>query len=796
MIIKYQMDNIVTWIKKTGKNINVNIFENVITIDYLNITSKLLKPTNLRKYYMITSATGNNYDFYDLLNLYCLKKYPSEVKLISKLIDYIDKHNGIQLNNLRASQTDDFKYHETVHYEMRSNLKKIAKTSCGYLSTTERHVSSIYNKKIVSDILIDEFMEIWRLSQLENKLYIKLLNNNIYTWEINILKVNNKDLNNYIKRTSNPVTVQFYFHELLYPNYPPIVKICGCKLLNSLSHKISNSKMTQLDYWVPSRSTMFILNRIIHILNKWGEVEHENLLLSTAEINMNDHLTHLSSVICSVDEYNEIDSDYNFSKFKFTELQNIQQTSTTSTNINYWNKGTGYGHNDNDSQWNPDEYNNLQNTKDLHIQQSLNTIANYIKLFTNDIDSIDDFCRICDVINSSLLIRYISNQFKSTTILEMKSRESFFITLIDIINLIATEHTMHLFKPCQNHSGLYSAIKKIYVISKESIKIDNDCALINAIICTYEELLYPIYDKQCIVTENHESLKSVPDEDINDVNIDDENKRNEEIYIKAMNDMRFDYTNIVDSNYHLEYKIELLSKQHIDWKKCKKRLSAEIPSLMEFYQLPVTYDSSILLRVDENYPMAMRSLIIGPKNTPYENGCFIFDIFMTELYPTVFKNCWFKNTGNNRLNPNLYEKGKVCLSLLGTWNSGSKSEEWNENTSSLLQVLISIQSQILIEQPFFNEPSHEKIINTASGKSQSDDYNNTVRYYVMCSSIRDFVVNPALYPQFEKPVRFHFKHKKTEILQSCQSWVDNATVRTKPNFVKVYNEINEAINLL
>ena len=193
MIIKYQMDNIVTWIKKTGKNINVNIFENVITIDYLNITSKLLKPTNLRKYYMITSATGNNYDFYDLLNLYCLKKYPSEVKLISKLIDYIDKHNGIQLNNLRASQTDDFKYHETVHYEMRSNLKKIAKTSCGYLSTTERHVSSIYNKKIVSDILIDEFMEIWRLSQLENKLYIKLLNNNIYTWEINILKVNNKD---------------------------------------------------------------------------------------------------------------------------------------------------------------------------------------------------------------------------------------------------------------------------------------------------------------------------------------------------------------------------------------------------------------------------------------------------------------------------------------------------------------------------------------------------------------------------------------------------------------------------
>lgn len=48
--------------------------------------------------------------------------------------------------------------------------------------------------------------------------------------------------------------------------------------------------------------------------------------------------------------------------------------------------------------------------------------------------------------------------------------------------------------------------------------------------------------------------------------------------------------------------------------------------------------------------------------------------------------------------------GKVCLSLLGTWD-GDKGESWNSQTSTLLQVLVSIQSLILVPEPFFNEVS-------------------------------------------------------------------------------------------
>ena len=46
----------------------------------------------------------------------------------------------------------------------------------------------------------------------------------------------------------------------------------------------------------------------------------------------------------------------------------------------------------------------------------------------------------------------------------------------------------------------------------------------------------------------------------------------------------------------------------------------------------------------------------------------------------------FRTTGNGvvRFNPNLYQCGKVCLSLLGTWE-GAQGEQWNE-TSTILQV--------------------------------------------------------------------------------------------------------------
>ena len=97
-------------------------------------------------------------------------------------------------------------------------------------------------------------------------------------------------------------------------------------------------------------------------------------------------------------------------------------------------------------------------------------------------------------------------------------------------------------------------------------------------------------------------------------------------------------------------------------------------------------------------------MIAGPENTPYAGGLFEFDCFLPMQYPNSppLMNLCTTGCGKVRFNPNLYTCGKVCLSLLGTW-SGSAEENWQPRKSTLLQVLVSIQSMILVEAPYFNE---------------------------------------------------------------------------------------------
>jgi len=66
----------------------------------------------------------------------------------------------------------------------------------------------------------------------------------------------------------------------------------------------------------------------------------------------------------------------------------------------------------------------------------------------------------------------------------------------------------------------------------------------------------------------------------------------------------------------------------------------------------------------------------------------------------------YYHSGGLRVNPNLYESGKVCLSLLNTW-TGSGNEVWNPKSSTILQVLLSLQALVLNENPYFNEAGYD-----------------------------------------------------------------------------------------
>eukprot|EP01129_Flabellula_baltica_P007189 TRINITY_DN2766_c0_g1_i1.p1 TRINITY_DN2766_c0_g1~~TRINITY_DN2766_c0_g1_i1.p1 ORF type:complete len:522 (-),score=97.01 TRINITY_DN2766_c0_g1_i1:203-1768(-) len=96
-------------------------------------------------------------------------------------------------------------------------------------------------------------------------------------------------------------------------------------------------------------------------------------------------------------------------------------------------------------------------------------------------------------------------------------------------------------------------------------------------------------------------------------------------------------------------------------------------------------------------------LIIGPSGTPYENGFFHFQAQYPDNYPWSPPRVKIVNTyhGSVRFNPNLYSNGKVCLSILGTWNGPS----WSA-VQTMSSTFISIQS-LLNECPYHNEPGYE-----------------------------------------------------------------------------------------
>ncbi|KIY70179.1 hypothetical protein CYLTODRAFT_420028 [Cylindrobasidium torrendii FP15055 ss-10] len=125
---------------------------------------------------------------------------------------------------------------------------------------------------------------------------------------------------------------------------------------------------------------------------------------------------------------------------------------------------------------------------------------------------------------------------------------------------------------------------------------------------------------------------------------------------------------------------------------------------------------NIIVRTYEDRSDLLRSLIIGPENTPYEDAPFVIDWMLDSDFPNSPPKAHFLSwtNGNGRVNPNLYEEGKVCLSILGTW-AGDTTETWSAARSSLLQAFVSIQGLVLVKEPWFCEPAYEKLRGTEEG---------------------------------------------------------------------------------
>lgn len=704
-----------------------------------NCEFKIVEKSQSNEYCIVVKNDTNEYDWMDKLNKHLIISNECDKSTIKKkIIKYLEKF-GCKIN----------------YENYKLQLQQFVETSFSPMSN-KNNKKQLFDKNMICNILINEFIECHK--KMSNKCKLSFEKNNIFVWSIEVPNVSEKIKN---------AKLELCFHGDLYPNFPPTLKIIEPHLKNTLGCRISNSKMVQLDYWTPTRNPTFIIQRTLNIMAKYGEIDNENKkIISENIINLELLLQKLSSFSNSIVKNDVIDDDYTFIKFG----SDVENTTQTKLRKEHWKGGTGFGHYG-ASEWNISEYIKSQEEKNVKLKDTIIEIINTI----NSIVEENNFSDAITVINNSLLIAYLNNEFYSSNMLEILKREELYEKYLYLLELIVVNESSVLL-----NDTVFETLKLKYEEFNGTLKFDNENKFAKMFVNFYNNKI----SKKQITPSTQKNDKSIMNE--------------RELYKSTLTEFRFDTCEILNTNYKKEYKDKFAHEKSNNWKNCQKRLSNELSSLMPINQLPIEYDSSIFVRVDENNSMIIRALITGPVDTPYDSGCFVFDIYTPSNYPISSPDVWFMNHGGERFNPNLYESGKVCLSILGTYIGPKphESEKWNPSTSSLLQVLVSIQAQILIEKPYFNEPSYETKIGSTDGENNSKIYNDNIKLRTMKSTVLNLLQNAKLYPQFEEVIKNHFKIKKNYILSKYKQWCDEAPTKLKSDYNETYNKINELLNLL
>ncbi|KAL4585265.1 hypothetical protein LXL04_009881 [Taraxacum kok-saghyz] len=180
---------------------------------------------------------------------------------------------------------------------------------------------------------------------------------------------------------------------------------------------------------------------------------------------------------------------------------------------------------------------------------------------------------------------------------------------------------------------------------------------------------------------------------------------------------------------------------------------------------------SIFVRAYETRMDLLRAVIIGPAGTPYHDGLFVFDVHFPPNYPDIPPMVYYYS-GGLRLNPNLYDCGKVCLSLLNTW-TGKGNEKWMPKKSTMLQVLVSIQALILNANPFFNEPGYDNMYTGSEGEKKSKSYNEDI-FILSLKTMMYTLRRPPKH--FEELVAGHFRTRAHGILSACRAYMEGVPV--------------------
>ena len=176
--------------------------------------------------------------------------------------------------------------------------------------------------------------------------------------------------------------------------------------------------------------------------------------------------------------------------------------------------------------------------------------------------------------------------------------------------------------------------------------------------------------------------------------------------------------------------------------------------------------SGIYVHYDDSDMTKLYVMMIGPSETPYEDGYFFFEFVFPENYPMnppIAKYCtqgemWDEKRRSGtlvRFNPNLYTCGKVCLSMLNTWQGPG----WVPS-NTMTNVFMAIQGLVLTNNPLENEPGYEDLDGTQ--KANYTVYNEMIRFAKYKVAIMEMIQRPPHGFEVFLPVMIERYYKNVE----------------------------------
>jgi len=678
---------------------------------------------------------------------------------------------------------DDFKRFikriNTQDVKPRYNYDLLKSNAYELIEKNQQNVDNIDTTQLFKLFKPEESVRIIinEIKQFDKYINCRLdINKNIYNFNVE-----------YMGTLSEPIHMNIKLDMLKYPYIAPIVTIIKPIMTMDFNMLITNMDYFKHENWNPTNSISVMVQEIGKLIDIHGVI-----LENQAELYTDYELSNLLTKLSQTTKINpsNLTKDGNIMSFQIPfikgkcndEICNNSTKSSKSTKSSHYSKlksGTGYG-DYGSHKWDIKKY--LDSDK-----YKLEELINVIQMIAEHLIEMEKQTKldIKTIINSCLLEFVVQTLTDNCDIVTFENNQSYMDSLITIINIIAT-HNIESFKP---YFEKFRSVIEVLTITKnirsKTISDINDKAKTNS----PNIIDRLIENAQNIIEEIQNSINSTNINNVSDVenptNLKDTEKLRD-LYIQTLKPYQFGMCNNLPNICKITEKI-----------KSGQRLSRDLAILSK--SLPIDYESAIFVRIDETNIQSMNVLIIPSHDTPYSNGCFLFNIRIDSMYPKKPPNVLLVTTGNGtvRFNPNLYSCGKVCLSLLGTW-SGDQSEQWNES-STLLQVLISIQSLIFIDQPYFNEPGYQSSFGTSDGMKRSENYNKNIQHNTIKWAMIDMLQHPPF--GFEEIIHNHFKLKKDHIMAETHKWATTETHKLTttsklPEILLQYNKLSELLSKL